>query len=79
MPVTPALKTKSRAEERERFDEMIRRREEEMDRIKEEKRKAMEEAEEIEVKELRKRTIPKAHEVPKWYEDAPKKGGSVHR
>jgi hypothetical protein len=73
VPVTPKLKTKLRAKERESFDEMMRQKEEEMDRIKEQRRKAREEEEEMEVKELRKRAIPKANEVPKWYGDAPKR------
>jgi hypothetical protein len=78
VPITPELTTKLRAKERERFDEVIRQKEIEMNRIKEERRKAREEEEALEVKELRKRSVPRANEVPDWYADAPKKGGSVH-
>jgi len=78
VPITPELTTKLRAKERERFDEVIRQKEMEMNRIKEQRRKAREEEEALEVKELRKRSVPRANEVPDWYADAPKKGGSVH-
>ena len=36
--------------------------------------------EDRELRELRKKAVPKAHDVPEWYKDAPKKtklGGSV--
>lgn len=78
IPITPDLNTKSRAKEREKFDDLIKLKEEEMNREREERRRVREEEEAREVKELRKRTIPKAHDVPEWYADAPKRSGSVH-
>ena len=79
VPITPAppimLHTEIRAKEREKFDEMMRMKEEDMEREKEERRRQREAEEEREIKELRKRAIPKANEVPEWYADMPKRGG----
>jgi len=77
IPVTPELNTEFRARERQKFDELMRRKTEEMERVKDERRKAREEEEEREVKELRKKAIPKANDVPEWYADAPRRSGSV--
>ncbi|KAG1742611.1 uncharacterized protein EDB91DRAFT_287127 [Suillus paluster] len=71
------LSTEIRAREREKFDQMMRMKEEEIERAKEERRRQRDAEEEREIKELRKRAIPKANEVPEWYADMPKKGGSV--
>ncbi|KIK97718.1 hypothetical protein PAXRUDRAFT_135729 [Paxillus rubicundulus Ve08.2h10] len=61
--------TEQRAKERERFDEMVKRKEEETQRAREEQRRlaALEEARAI--KELRKKAIPKANEVPECPSD----------
>ncbi|KAG0706662.1 hypothetical protein DFH29DRAFT_136307 [Suillus ampliporus] len=81
VPIVPAppivLNTEIRAREREKFDQMMRMKEEEIERAKEERRRQRDAEEEREIKELRKRAIPKANEVPEWYADMPKKGGSV--
>ncbi|KAG2066664.1 hypothetical protein BDR04DRAFT_1106327 [Suillus decipiens] len=81
MPIVPAppivFNTEIRAREREKFDEMVRIKEEDIQRAKEERRRQRDAEEEREIKELRKRAIPKANEVPEWYADMPKKGGSV--
>ncbi|EGO18916.1 hypothetical protein SERLADRAFT_402995 [Serpula lacrymans var. lacrymans S7.9] len=82
VPILPAgqieFSTEQRAKERERFDEMMKRKEEEMERLREERRKQQEIELEREIKELRKKAVPKAHEVPEWYGDMPKrKGGGV--
>ncbi|KAG1846195.1 hypothetical protein DFJ58DRAFT_717363 [Suillus subalutaceus] len=81
VPIVPAppivLSTEIRAREREKFDQMVRIKEEEIQRAKEERRRQRDAEEEREIKELRKRAIPKANEIPEWYADMPKKGGSV--
>lgn len=81
VPIVPAppvmLHTEIRARERERFDEMMRMKEEDMERAREERRKQQEVEEEREIKELRRRAIPKANEIPEWYAEMPKKGGGV--
>ncbi|KAG1783367.1 hypothetical protein EV702DRAFT_256054 [Suillus placidus] len=81
VPIVPAppklLSTEIRAREREKFDQMVRTKEEEIQRAKEERRRQRDAEEEREIKELRKRAIPKANEIPEWYADMPKKGGSV--
>lgn len=74
IPVTPDLNTKYRAKEREKFDELMRSKEEEMEHVREEKRKQQEVEDEKEMREIRKRAIPKAHDVPDWYASAPKRG-----
>jgi hypothetical protein len=71
------LNTEFRAKERQKFDELMRRKVEEMERAKEEKKKEREAEEERELKELRKKAIPKANEVPEWYADAPRRPGSI--
>ena len=76
VPVTPDLNTKYRAKEREKFDEFMRGREEEMGRVREEKRRQQEAEDEKEIREIRKRAIPKAHDVPDWYASAPKRGNN---
>ncbi|KAH7914565.1 hypothetical protein BJ138DRAFT_368512 [Hygrophoropsis aurantiaca] len=79
VPIIPSapfeLSTEQRAREREKFDDMVRRKEEEIERIKAERRRQQEEEEEREIKELRRKAIPKAHEVPEWYADMPKRKG----
>jgi hypothetical protein len=81
VPIVPAppivLSTEIRAREREKFDQMVRIKEEEIQRAKEERRRQRDAEEEREIKELRKRAIPKANEIPEWYAEMPKKGGGV--
>ncbi|KAI0368909.1 hypothetical protein BV20DRAFT_431524 [Pilatotrama ljubarskyi] len=76
VPVVPLpieLSTEARAREREKFEEARRAREAELERQREERRRQQELEEEREIKELRKRAVPKANEVPEWYAFAPKK------
>lgn len=73
IPIPIEFKTVERVREREKFDEHIREKERELARVMEQRRREKEEEEEREVRELRKRAIPKAHEVPEWYKEAPKK------
>lgn len=79
VPIVPAapiaLSTEIRAREREKFDRMVRIKEEDIQRAKEERRRQRDAEEEREIKELRKRAIPKANEIPEWYAEMPKKGG----
>ncbi|KAK7458766.1 hypothetical protein VKT23_009771 [Stygiomarasmius scandens] len=67
------LYTSLRSEMRKDFDEKVKRKQEEMDKKREEERKEREEEEERELREMRKKMVVKAHEVPDWYRDAPKK------
>lgn len=80
-PVVPApvkFETDARLKERAKFDEMIREKELQRHLELEQRRRQREEEEEKEIRELRRKAIPKAHEVPEWYKDAPRKakGGS---
>lgn len=78
VPVVPFFfSTEQRAKEREKFDETVRRKQEEMERLKEEQRRREAEEEERVIKELRRRAIPKANEVPEWYADMPKRKGTA--
>lgn len=67
----PALNTMIRAKAREKFDNERKQREKilELQRLIRERERA--EQEEKEYRDARKRTIPRAHEVPEWYNDAP--------
>ncbi|TCD71130.1 hypothetical protein EIP91_012078 [Steccherinum ochraceum] len=76
VPVVPLpleLHTDTRAHDREQFEEGLRTRHREADRLAEERRRAQEAEEEKEIRELRRRAVPKAHEVPEWYQHAPKR------
>lgn len=73
VPVPFELSTEVRAKEREKFDRRMKEKEEEQARALEQRRLQEEEAEEREIKELRKKAIPRAHEVPEWYNEAPKR------
>ncbi|KAH8094733.1 hypothetical protein BXZ70DRAFT_947304 [Cristinia sonorae] len=77
MPMPLELHTDVRAHERGQFEEGLKARQREAERLAEEKRRVRELEEEREIKELRKRAIPKAHEVPEWYQQAPKKARRV--
>ena len=75
VPVLPGrldLSTEARAHEREKFDEGRRAREAEAERLLEEKRRLQAIEEEKDIKELRRRAVPKANEIPEWYAHAPK-------
>ncbi|KAJ6582688.1 hypothetical protein DFH09DRAFT_1360473 [Mycena vulgaris] len=52
--------------------EGVREKERALEAVREVQRREREELEVRETKELRRRAIPKAHEVPEWYKDAPK-------
>jgi len=73
VPIPIHWETDVRAQERKKFDEKLKEKEREMERLEEEKRRQREMEEERELKEERKRTVPKAHEVPEWYNEMPKK------
>ncbi|KAJ6468510.1 hypothetical protein C8R47DRAFT_1151493 [Mycena vitilis] len=73
VPVPIAFCTDMRVRERGAFDERVRENEREAEAAKEARRRQEEEEEAREVKEMRKRAIPKAHEVPGWYREAPKR------
>jgi hypothetical protein len=73
VPIDFALSTATRAQERERFDEARRAREREAERAREEAARLRAEDEEREIRELRRRAVPKANEVPEWYAHAPKR------
>ncbi|KAF8131417.1 hypothetical protein EV363DRAFT_1329982 [Boletus edulis] len=81
VPSVPAVPffsyTEQRAKEREKFDEMVKRKEEDMQRLKEEQRRCNAEEEERAIKELRRKAIPKANEMPEWYADMPKRKGTA--
>jgi hypothetical protein len=73
VPVPIAFSTDARAKERERFDEKVREKERELEVAREIQRREREEEEAREVRELRRRAIPTAHEVPEWYKEAPRR------
>ncbi|KAF4604489.1 hypothetical protein EYR40_003263 [Pleurotus pulmonarius] len=81
-PVIPApiqFQTDIRAKKREKFDEMVRAKEREKQLMEErmERERALEEEKEIML--MRRKAIPRAHEVPEWYKEAPKRknGGAA--
>ena len=74
LPVAVEFSTDARAKEREKFDQMMRQKEIEIERQKQERRRVREMEEEKEIQELRRKAIPKAHQVPEWYADMRKKG-----
>ncbi|KAM6498900.1 hypothetical protein JOM56_006848 [Amanita muscaria] len=73
IPLSFDLHTDARAKEREKFEAVVKEKEVEMDRQREAKRKEREEQEERELRELRRKAIPKANAVPEWYKDAPRR------
>jgi hypothetical protein len=62
-----------RIEERKQFDDTIREKVRERELLKEQKEREREEEEGKEIRELRKRAVPKANTVPEWYKNAPRK------
>ncbi|KAF8635286.1 hypothetical protein AX15_000466 [Amanita polypyramis BW_CC] len=77
LPLSFELHTDARAKERERFDAMVKEKEMEMEQEREAKRREREEQEEQEVRELRRRAVPKANAVPEWYKNAPRRKKTV--
>ena len=73
VPVPIPLSTETRAQERERFEAARRAREQEAEREREERRRLQAIEEEREIREIRRRAVPKAHEVPEWYAHAPRR------
>ncbi|KAK7036285.1 hypothetical protein R3P38DRAFT_619743 [Favolaschia claudopus] len=73
VPVPLAFSTDIRARERELFDEKVREKERELEAARELQRREREEEQAKEIREMRRRAVPKAHEVPDWYKEAPKK------
>jgi hypothetical protein len=69
----PPLTTMVRAKEREKFDEERRERERATETLREMRERERAEQEDRAYREARKRTVPKAHEVPDWYKDVPKR------
>ncbi|KAH6911076.1 hypothetical protein BKA70DRAFT_1269394 [Coprinopsis sp. MPI-PUGE-AT-0042] len=67
VPVPPRFETDARMKERHKFEEQIREKELQRHLELEQKRKERQQQEEEEIRELRKKAIPKAHEVPEWY------------
>ncbi|KAI3595789.1 small nucleolar ribonucleoprotein complex subunit utp14 [Moniliophthora roreri] len=73
VPMNVGMFTEARAREREKFDARMREKEMETEIALEQRRREREQEEEREIKELRKKAVPKAHEVPEWYKDMPKR------
>ena len=73
VPETFRFSTEQRAKDREKFDEVVRVKQREKERQSEEDRAAKAVEEEREVKEMRKRAVPKANSVPGWYATMPKR------
>jgi hypothetical protein len=73
VPVPIVFSTDARVKERELFDQKVRERERELEGAREVQRREREEEEVKELKEMRKHAIPKAHEVPEWYKEAPRR------
>jgi hypothetical protein len=65
--------TEQRARDREKFEEGVRAKQREKAQQLEEDRAANAAEEEREMREMRKRTVPKAHAVPEWYATMPKR------
>ncbi|KAJ7645797.1 hypothetical protein B0H17DRAFT_448962 [Mycena rosella] len=73
VPIPIAFSTDARVRERARFDAQVREREQKEEETRTVLRREREEREAEEVREMRKRAVPRAHEVPEWYKDAPKR------
>jgi len=72
VPLPMQWETDSRMRQRKRFEERVREKEREKGKEEEERKKIREAEEERELKELRKKMVVKAHEVPEWYNERPK-------
>jgi len=73
IPEAFRFSTEQRAKEREKFDEGVRVKQKEKERQSEEERAAKAVEEEREVKEMRKKAVPKANTIPGWYATVPKR------
>jgi septal ring factor EnvC (AmiA/AmiB activator) len=73
VPLPVHWETDVRLKERQKYDEKMREKQRELEREMAMRRREREEEEEREVRELRKKAVPKAHGVPEWYKEAPKK------
>ncbi|KAF9528159.1 hypothetical protein CPB83DRAFT_883743 [Crepidotus variabilis] len=73
VPIEMQWETDARIEQRRKFDEQVKEKEREKERLEEEMRKKREQEEKQEVRELRKKLVVKANEVPEWYRDVPRK------
>ncbi len=58
---------------------MVQEKEKEMEVEREAKRREREEQEEKDMRELRRRAVPRANVVPEWYKDAPRRKGHAGR
>lgn len=72
VPLSMQWETDLRMQERRKFDAKVKEREREKEKEEEMRRILCEAEEEREIKELRKRLVVKAHEVPEWYSKMPK-------
>jgi hypothetical protein len=79
IPLSVEMFTEARAKEREKFDAHVKEKEREMQIALEQRRREKEEEEEREIMELRKKAIPRAHEVPEWYKDMPKRKDKIEQ
>jgi hypothetical protein len=77
VPLPLELHTHERAKEREKFDQILKEKERELEREMEKRRKEKEENEAREVRDLRKKAVPRAHDVPEWYKEAPKRKSKI--
>jgi len=75
VPIPLQLNTEERARSRQKFDEMMKEKEKEVERALEERRRQREAEEEQEIREIRRKAVPKAHEIPEWYTNAPRRKG----
>ncbi|KAF5345100.1 hypothetical protein D9757_014900 [Collybiopsis confluens] len=73
LPLPVELHTDARARERIKFNERIQEKEAEVEHALKERQRQRAEEEEKEIKEHRKKAVPKAHAVPEWYKDAPRR------
>ena len=73
VPEAFRFSTEQRAKDREKFDEGVRVKQKEKERRLEEDRAAKAVEDEREIKEMRKRAVPKANSIPEWYTTMPKR------
>ena len=73
VPEVFRFSTEQRAKDREKFDEGVRVKQKAKERQLEEDRAAKVVEEEREVKEMRRRAVPKANSIPGWYATMPKR------
>ncbi|KAJ7101926.1 hypothetical protein C8R44DRAFT_887719 [Mycena epipterygia] len=74
VPVGTVLSTDVRAKERRVWEEEVRVREAALEAARAKEQAEREEREALEVKEARKKAVVKAHDVPEWYKEAPRRG-----